>query len=99
MASAQQEFITSHFVTQLKQQPSLPHDSWYFISAAVLCALNRRDDVPILFQYAIEDVHSLGDRQKIAARYREALIKVIPVSGMPKVSSVCVTLLSLVAHY
>lgn len=87
MAIPPQDLITPQFVDQLKQQPSLPQDSWYVVSAAVLCALNRPDEVANLFKYAIENAPTLSERQKIATRYREALIKVVPISGMPKVSS------------
>jgi hypothetical protein len=87
MTFAQDSILTPELVQQLQCQSSIPKDTWYVVSAAVLCALNRPDEVADLFPYAIAGTSSVPQRQQIAARYREALIKVIPISGMPKVST------------
>ncbi|KAK2594156.1 hypothetical protein QQS21_008155 [Conoideocrella luteorostrata] len=84
MASKQPNILTPELVKQIQGVPSLPPDSWYFISAAVLCALNRPNGVADLFRHAMNDVTRFQDQRRIAMRYREALIKVIPISGMPR---------------
>lgn len=91
---AQQPILTAQFVDELKHHPALPQGSWYVISAAVLCALNCPNEVAELFKYAIEGEPDTAAQQRVAERLREALIKVIPVSGMPKVSSISTSVIS-----
>ncbi|KAH8587158.1 hypothetical protein B0O99DRAFT_642543 [Bisporella sp. PMI_857] len=77
------ELITPAFLTCIKNYPELPGDSWYFITAAALCALNRPETVADLLQHVLS-----GDTKedlRVIRRLREALIKVAPVTGLPKV--------------
>ena len=74
-------------VAQIHQHPSLPKDSWYLITAAVLCALNRPQEVASVFKYALDEDAEFNQRLLTARRYREVLLKVAPICGLPKVSA------------
>jgi len=59
-----------------------------------LSVLNRPDEIPIVFDYAIERGGGSSDakpehaeRLEIARKMREALVKAAPIGGLPKVST------------
>ncbi|KAL8660955.1 MAG: hypothetical protein Q9202_006025 [Teloschistes flavicans] len=65
--------------------PNLPPQAWYLIAGVTLSTLNRADDVPDVFQYAIDRHGSSAEaRLQIARRMREALVKAAPIGGLPK---------------
>jgi hypothetical protein len=85
--------ITPSFLTELRAIPNLPPDVWYFVIAVVLCALNRPDEIPKIFTYALENgigpdgpgIIDPAEKLRFARRLREGLIKSAAVSGYPKV--------------
>lgn len=78
--------VTADLIAKVENTPDLPPDTWYLICAAVLCALNEPTEVAALFKHLIHDVQGdLAEQKRLATRYREALIKLAPLSGMPKV--------------
>lgn len=84
--------ITPALLAAIRKQPNLPINSWYFITATTLSALNRPDELPKVLKHAIDgnvDTHegppAEDEQLKISRRIREALIKASAVGGMPKV--------------
>jgi len=85
--------ITPALLKSLRTHPHLPSHTWYFIASVTLSALNRPDEIPHVFNHALE--HDLGwpengtpaqaDQLRIARRIREGLVKSSAVVGMPKV--------------
>ncbi|KAH7242398.1 AhpD-like protein [Fusarium tricinctum] len=84
--------LTPALLTAIRNQPNLPRNSWYFITATTLSAINRPDEVPNVLQNAIEGrldtanegVTGRDEQLRIARRLREALVKASAVAGMPK---------------
>ncbi|CEJ92496.1 hypothetical protein VHEMI08147 [[Torrubiella] hemipterigena] len=77
--------VTSDLIVKIENTPDLPPDTWYLICAAVLCALNEPTEVAALLKHLIHDAEGdLTEQKRLATRYREALIKIAPLSGMPK---------------
>ncbi|RDW83208.1 hypothetical protein BP5796_04699 [Coleophoma crateriformis] len=84
-------FLTPALLSSISQQPHLPKDSWYFVVATTLCILNRPDQIPTVFQHAVENSIQGGEQSLkqesqlfIARRIRESLIKASAVGGVPK---------------
>lgn len=79
---------TSSIVTllsSLRLTAHLPPHSWYIISSVTLSVLNRPDEIPHVFQYALEkDGGSTQKQLDIARRMREALVKSAAIGGLPK---------------
>lgn len=74
------------FLSSIRLTPHRPPQSWYLIAGVTLSTLNRPDDIPLVFQHAIEqDGTSVESQISIARRMREALIKAAPIGGLPKV--------------
>ncbi|KAF2461547.1 AhpD-like protein [Lineolata rhizophorae] len=85
--------ITPAFLSALRSHPHLPTHSWYFIAGVTLSAINRPDEIPTVFNYALE--HGVGpapesskpaaaEQLQIARRLREGLVKSAAVVGLPK---------------
>ena len=91
--------ITPALLAALRSHPQLPRHSWYFVAGVTLSALNRPDEIPSVFTYAIE--HGIDgaaaatrppehdERLVIARKLREGLVKSAAIVGLPKV---CATL-------
>lgn len=79
-------FITPAILNRIKSCPGLPDDCWYLISGAALCALNRPETVPELLQHILSG--DAKEDQRVIRRLREALIKVAPIAGIPKVGDI-----------
>ena len=84
--------ITPVLLSSIRGHPQLPLHSWYFIAGVTLSVINRPDEIPIVFKYAIEqgagrcDSKPGHDEQlQIARKMREALVKAAPIGGLPKV--------------
>jgi hypothetical protein len=83
--------ITPALLSYIRRQPNLPRNSWYFITATTLSALNRPDELPKVYTHAMEEDPSMAEvngqesHLSISRRMREALIKASAVGGMPKV--------------
>lgn len=80
--------ITPSLLHVLRAYPHLPSNSWYFITGVTLSILNRPDEIPKVFQHAIEkgtsDKTFRQDEQlRIARRMREALVKAAAI-GLAK---------------
>lgn len=85
--------ITPALLKSLRTHPHLPSHTWYFIASVTLSALNRPDEIPHVFNHALE--HDFGrpengtpahaDQLRIVRRIREGLVKSSAVVGMPKV--------------
>jgi hypothetical protein len=87
--------ITPSLLSSLRQDPQLPKHTWYYITATTLSALNRPDEIPKIYEYAlkygVEGVEVEPDHEeklKISRRLREALIKATAVGGVPKVVAI-----------
>jgi hypothetical protein len=91
--TAMTPILTPALLAAIRKQPNLPCNTWYFITATTLSALNRPDELPKVFKDAIGDcpdttgngVPSRDDQLRISRRLREALLKASAVGGMPKV--------------
>lgn len=46
--------ITPALLTSIRNRPHLPRHTWYFIAATTLCQLNRPDEIPKVYQHALE---------------------------------------------
>lgn len=85
--------LTPALLATIRKQPNLPRNTWYFITATTLSALNRSDELPKILRSAIEEspgaegsgVPSRDEQLRISRRLREALLKASAVGGMPKV--------------
>ncbi|CAJ0551149.1 Ff.00g110790.m01.CDS01 [Fusarium sp. VM40] len=88
--------LTPALLTAIRNQPNLPRNSWYFITATTLSAINRPDEVPNVLKNAIEErletanegATGRDEQLRIARRLREALVKASAVAGMPKVGTI-----------
>jgi hypothetical protein len=85
MASNPRSKLASRdLLTQFSSAGDLPADTWYFIAAVALSALNRPEEIADVLHFAItKKKHE--EQFAIARRIREALIKSAPVVGLPKV--------------
>ena len=84
--------ISPTLLSYLQGHPLLPGHTWYFIAGVTLSVINRPDEIPTVFKYALEKgggstptKPSHDEQLKIARRMREALIKAAPIGGLPKV--------------
>ncbi|KAL8774691.1 MAG: hypothetical protein Q9209_000630 [Squamulea sp. 1 TL-2023] len=72
-------------VSSIRLTPHLPPQSWYLIAGVTLSTLNKPDEIPHVFQDAIErDGGSQQTQLDIARRMREALVKAAAIGGLPK---------------
>lgn len=76
----------------LRGHPSLPVHSWYFIAGVTLSVINRPDEIPIVFQHALEKGGGKegtkpehAEQLAIARKMREGLVKSAAIGGLPKV--------------
>lgn len=83
--------VTPALLSAVRSYPRLPQNSWYLLATTALSALNRPDQIPIVFNHAIEhgggakDTKPSQDEQlQIARRTREALVKSSAIIGLPK---------------
>ena len=82
--------ITPSLLKSLRTHPTLPPNTWYFITSTTLSTLNRPDEIPKVFEDALK--HSSGngsatgqaEHLQIARRTREALVKSAAIIGLPK---------------
>ena len=78
--------ITPSLLHSLRTYPHLPSYTWYFITGVTLSILNRPDEIPKVFQDALDQAPSKHDEQlRVARRLREALVKAAAIGGLPKV--------------
>jgi hypothetical protein len=85
--------ITPPLLASIRGHPQLPKHSWYFIAGVTLSVINRPDEIPKVFKFAIE--HGVGptenikpahpEQLQIARKLREGLIKSAAIVGLPKV--------------
>jgi len=83
--------LTPTLLSSIRKHPQLPQHTWYLITATTLSTLNRPDEIPTVYKYAIEHGSEQSDPQptneeqlKISRRMREALVKAGVISGLPK---------------
>ena len=84
--------ITPTLLASIRRHPHLPRHSWYFIAATTLSILNRPDEIPKIYQNAIDQGLGPSDaapgreeQLTISRRMREALVKAAAIGGLPKV--------------
>ncbi|KAI9825420.1 MAG: hypothetical protein M1832_001150 [Thelocarpon impressellum] len=87
--------VTPALLTSLRTHPHLPRNTWYLIAGVTLSALNRSDEIETVFGHALYHARSNGggggnngggeESLAVARRMREALIKAVPIGGLPKV--------------
>jgi len=83
---------TPALLSSIRAHPQLPLHTWYFITGVTLSVLNRPDEIPKVFQYAVEKGVGRADGKppkheeqlEVARKMREALVKMAPVGGLPK---------------
>ena len=83
---------TPAFLSSVRAHPQLPLHTWYFITGVTLSVLNRPDEIPKVFQYALEKgvdrtepkPPKHEEQLEIARKMREALVKMAPIGGLPK---------------
>ena len=86
--------VTPSLLNSLRTHPGLPPNTWYFITSTALSTLNRPDEIPKVFEHALENApESSGslflngqpfEQLGVARRTREALIKSSAIVGLPK---------------
>ncbi|KAI4247764.1 MAG: hypothetical protein L6R40_001350 [Gallowayella cf. fulva] len=75
----------SSLLSSIRLTPHLPPQSWYLIAGVALSTLNKPDEIPHVFHYAMEkDAGSTETPINIARRMREALVKASAIGGLPK---------------
>lgn len=72
----------------------MPAGVWYYTAAVTLSALNRPDQIPVVFRSAIEQAQPSSDsspsdinsdpQMRVARRMRESLVKSAAIVGLPK---------------
>jgi hypothetical protein len=92
MSGSLPAIVTPSLLSALRANTRLPHQTWYFIAGVTLSVLNRPDEIPKVFQHALEEVETVehGPRVHVlqlsaARRMREGLLKSSAISGVPKV--------------
>lgn len=84
---------TPALLSSIRAHPQLPLHTWYFIAGVTLSVLNRPDEIPKVFRYAVEKgVGRAADGKppkheeqlEVARKMREALVKTAPIGGLPK---------------
>lgn len=86
---------TPSLLASIRARPSLPPNVWYFVAGVTFSILNRPDEIPRVFHFAIDkdtncNSSDSGNEEKheqrllVARRLREALIKTAPIGGLPK---------------
>ncbi|KAK4191406.1 hypothetical protein QBC35DRAFT_12235 [Podospora australis] len=83
---------TPTLLTSIRSRPNLPAHTWYFIAAATLSQLNRPDEIPKVYQFALKHGPGRADdaapsheeKLRISRRMREALVKVSAIGGVPR---------------
>jgi len=97
--------VTPALLASLRSHAKLPLHSWYFVTSVVLSMLNRPDQIPIVFQYAIENGPTptdsnpgRGEKLQIARKLREALIKSSAIGGLPKTINALLALKEATPH-
>lgn len=92
--------LTPSLLSSIRAHPHLPQHTWYFIAGVTLSVLNRPDEIPKVFSYALEHGvdaaydKELGQKElahaeqlRIARKLRESLVKSAAIVGLPKVRS------------
>lgn len=91
-ATPMPKIVTASLLSYLRSHPTLPPQTWYYISAVALSAINRPEEIGVVFRDAMERVTAQGEEQRqeeqirVARRMREALVKGGVIGGLPKVS-------------
>lgn len=58
---------------------------WPFIAAVAFSAANLPEAVPLVFTYAVQDLHDDADRLSLVRKMKDAIFKSGLLSGYPKV--------------
>lgn len=87
------QIVTPALLAAIRKYPKLPQHTWYLITATTLSVLNRPDEIPFVYRYALDhdagafdSTHVHEEKLRISRRMREALIKAAAIGGLPKVS-------------
>ncbi|KAK4104799.1 hypothetical protein N658DRAFT_418033 [Parathielavia hyrcaniae] len=81
--------VTSADLSSIRSRPQLPANTWYLIASVTLSQLNRLDEVSKVYQHALRHgpdgtVPSQDEKLRVSRRIREALIKAVAISGVPR---------------
>jgi hypothetical protein len=95
--------ISPSLLRQVQSHRQLAKHTWYIVSSVTLSALNRPDEIPNVFRYAVEldggprngKKMQHEEQLRIARRMREGLVKSAAVVGLPKV---CLRAISVNIH-
>jgi len=89
--SPRPQIVTPALLAAIRKYPKLPQHTWYLITATTLSVLNRPDEIPFVYRYALDhdagafdSTHVHEEKLKISRRMREALIKAAATGGLPK---------------
>lgn len=92
-SSSLPKVLSPALLSYLQSHPHLPSSTWYFIAGVTLSVINRPDEIPTVFKYALDKgggriptKPSHDEQLKIARQMREALVKTAPIGGLPKVN-------------
>ena len=85
-------FITPALLSSIQATPNLPNNIYYLLAGATLSTLNLAQDIPHVLRFALERGMGSSDGRpdnneqlQIARKLREAMIKLAPIAGLPKV--------------
>ena len=86
--------VSPSLLSYLRGHPQLPPHTWYFIAGVTLSAINRSDEIPLVFEHALEKgggkeerIPQHDEQMMIARKMREGLVKAAVIGGLPKVRS------------
>ncbi|KAL8828675.1 MAG: hypothetical protein Q9191_002449 [Dirinaria sp. TL-2023a] len=89
--SALPRIVSPSLLSYLRGHPQLPPHTWYFIAGVTLSAINRSDEIPLVFEHALEKgggkeerIPQHDEQLVIARKMREGLVKAAVISGLPK---------------
>ena len=92
--SVRRSFITPELLSSIRTAPNFPTHSYYFVVGATCSTLNLPQEIPKVLQYALEyggaqdkDIPGHNEQLLICRKMREAIIKLAPIAGLPKVLS------------
>lgn len=84
--------ITPAFLSSIRATPHLPKHILPFLVGAVCSTLNLPHEIPHVVHFALENdggqCHGVLEREEqllICTKMREAIIKLAPIAGLPKV--------------
>ena len=79
-------------LSSIRSTPHLPQHAYYLLAAATLSTLNLPQEIPFVLRFVLErglgssnSIPNNDEKLRIVRKMREAIIKLIPIAGLPKV--------------